>query len=100
MSDPIVFECSGCMAFMAHPSKPDVGECRRRAPVPLVMVSRERPEVDVHGRVLGFRHTVWPGVNATDSCCEYQPSHATMAMVAKMEAEKEAQVEAKAGPLN
>ena len=90
-SDPIVFECGGCLAYRAHPDKPDVGECRRRAPVPIVMVSRERPEVDVHGRVLGFRLTIWPGVNATDSCCEYQPSQATVGKLAAMQAATEAE---------
>ena len=100
LSDEIVFECSGCMAYMAHPSNPSVGECRRRAPAPVVMVTQERPELDERGRVKGFRLTVWPGVAATDSCCEYQPSNATMAKVARQQAEKEAKVEAKAGRLN
>ena len=99
-SDPIVFECGGCMAFMTHPDNPAVGECRRHAPVPIVSVTRERPETDEHGRIRGYRLTVWPGVASTDSCCEYQPSNATMEMVQKMQAEKEAQVEAKAGKLN
>ena len=96
----IVFECGGCMAFMAHPDNPDVGECRRHAPVPLVVHWPERPELNEHGRVKGFRLTVWPGVNATDSCCEYAPSDVTLAKVAKMQAATESLVVADAGRLN
>ena len=84
------FECRTCSAYRAHPDKADVGECRRRAPVPVVMVTRERPEVDEHGRIKGCRLTVWPGVGAADGCMEYQPS---ADFVAQLAAQHEASLE-------
>ena len=71
-SDNMVLECRTCAAYLASPD-PTVGECRRRAPVPLVMHWPERPDLNEHGSVAGYRLTVWPGVNATDACMEYTP---------------------------
>ena len=96
-SEDMVLECRTCTAFRAHPDKPDVGECRRRAPVPIVMHWPERPEVDEHGRIKGFRMTIWPGVNGDDACMEYTPSHAIMTKLATQKAAAEAM---EAGPLN
>ena len=76
-----VFECRGCSAYRAHPTKPDVGECRRRAPVPLVAHWTDAPDLDEHGSVRGFRLTIWPGVGADDNCMEFMPSAELMAQL-------------------
>ena len=69
----MIFECRTCGAYKEHPDNPDQGECRRRAPTPLVMHWPEKPEVDEHGRILGYRCTCWPAVSADDGCCEFVP---------------------------
>ena len=81
MSERVILECRSCAAYREHPVKPDVGECRRRAPVPLVLHWPTEPDVDEHGSVRGFRLTVWPGVSASDACLEYSPNAETIAQV-------------------
>ena len=83
----MVFECSNCAAFRAHPDKVGFGECRRRAPSPLVLHWPDRPEVDEHGSLLGFRLVLWPATAATDACMEYMPGPE---VAAQMEAQMEA----------
>ena len=86
-----MMECRTCSAYREHPTKADTGECRRRAPVPLVLHWPTAPEVDEHGRLRGFRLTVWPGVSADDACMEYMPSAELMAqLTAQYEASMEA----------
>ena len=95
-SNLMVLECRTCAAYLASPSDPSLGECRRHAPTPLVMHWPERPELNEHGRVKGFRLTVWPGVNATDACMEFSPGQAILTRLATEKAAEEA---AGAGPL-
>ena len=78
-SEPMVFNCDGCMAFKRNPDDESVGECRRHAPSPMVIHVKEPPEVEDDGRLKGGRLTIWPGVVADESCCEFIPNATTLA---------------------
>ena len=94
----IVLECRTCAAYVVSPADPSAGECRRRAPVPVVLHWHEAPELNEHGCVKGFRVTMWPGVHADRcNCMEYSPGQAIIAQLAMKQAEAEAEA---AGPLN
>jgi hypothetical protein len=54
-------QCDNCRFFRRDPRSPDVGECRRRAPVP--SVAADGPP--------GW--ATWPEVLAEDGCGEHRP---------------------------
>ena len=89
----LVLECRTCAAYVVNPSDPNVGECRRRAPVPIVLHWHEPPELNEHGRVRGYRLTVWPCVHADDNCMEYTPGRAIISELAVAQAQAESKGE-------